>query len=120
MKTRSGVKAVGRSIRGLFIPNKPNVTHINHKDQYFNAYYLPKNLCEGIELVAALEHITKKLAAEMLMTRGFSSYMGEKLKEQIENDNQARGKNQKMPIARFVRVMRRYAREHGMDISKII
>jgi hypothetical protein len=51
---------------------------------------LPKNLCDGIQWIAEVEYVTKKNAAEQLMTLGFSSYMGGKVKEQIELDKQAK------------------------------
>ena len=54
------------------------------------------------------------------MKAGLSSYMGAKLTEYIKNDQAARELNQKIKMTRFVMILRRYDREHGMDISKII
>jgi hypothetical protein len=54
------------------------------------------------------------------MKAGLSSYMGGKLTEYIKNERAARELNQKVKMTRFVRILRRYAREHGMDISKFI
>jgi hypothetical protein len=104
----------------LFGANKTNVTFLNHKDEYYKAYWFNKKLCDGVELIAAIERITKKQAAELLMKAGLSSYMGGKLTEYIKNDQAAREQNQKIKMTRFIMVLRRYAREHGMDISKII
>jgi hypothetical protein len=105
---------------GLFGANKPNVTRLNHKDEYYKDYYFNKKFCDGIELVAKIEQVTKKQAAELLMKAGLSSYMGGKLTEYIKADYLARELNQKIKMTRFVMVLRRYAREHGMDISKFI
>ncbi len=82
--------------------------------------YFTKKLYDGIELVAKIENVNRKKAAELLMKAGLSSYMGAKLTEYIKNDQAAREQNQKMKMTRFVMILRRYAREHGMDISKII
>jgi predicted DNA-binding transcriptional regulator YafY len=104
----------------LFGANKPNVTRVNCKDQYYKNYYFPKNLCMGVELVAAIERVTKKQAAELLMKVGLSSYMGEKLTEYTKNEQAAREQKQKMKMTRFVLDLRKLARERGMNISKFI
>jgi hypothetical protein len=120
MKHTSNVRSLTRSIMGLFVTKKPNVTSLNHKDEYYRNYYFPKNLCTGIDLVAKIERTNKKQAAELLMKAGLSSYMGGKLTDYIHSEQIAREQNQKIKMTRFIQVLRRYAREHGMDISKII
>ncbi len=120
MKHISNVRSLTLSIMGLFVTKKPNVTRLNHKDEYYKNYYFPKNLCDGVELIAAIERITKKQAAELLMKAGLSSCMGGKLTEYIQNDRAAREQNQKkIQMTRFITILRRHAREHGRDISKI-
>ena len=104
----------------LFGTNKPNITRLNRKDDYYKNYYFNKKLSDGIELVALIEHISKKQAAELLMKAGLSSYMGGKITEYIENERKAREQNQILKLTRFVRIVRQYARERGYDISKII
>lgn len=96
------------------------MTRLNHKDEYYKNYYFPKNLCDGVELIAAIERTSKKQAAELLMKAGISSYMGEKLAQYIKDERAARELNQRMKMTRFVQVLRRYARSQGVDISKII
>jgi cell division protein FtsX len=86
----------------------------------FNIKEVNKKLCDGIEIVAAIERTSKKQAAELLMKVGLSRYMGINIGEYIKNEQAARELNQKMKMTRFVMVLRRYAKEHGMDISKII
>jgi hypothetical protein len=52
MKTQSKVSALTRSIIGLFVTKKPNITHLNHKEEYYNAFYFNHKLCDGIGIVA--------------------------------------------------------------------
>ena len=94
--------------------------YLNHQDEYFRNYYFHKKLCIGIDLVAEMERTTKKAAADLLMRAGLSRYMGKKLAEYIKSEQAARESNQKIKLPRFITVLRRYARQQGMDISKII
>ena len=105
---------------GLFGAKKPNVTRLNHKDEYYKNYYFAKNLCDGIEFIAKIERTSKKRTAELLMKAGLSSYMGDKISEYIHSEHIAKEQNQKAKITRFVLELRKLAREHGMDISKFI
>ena len=120
MRSHSKLKLVSSSIKGLFGVNKPNVTHINHKDLYYNAYYFPKQLCDGVDMVSAIELCSKKAAAEMLMKAGLSSYMGGKISKYIHDEKIAREQNQKVKMTRFVMLLKRYAKNRGMDVSKLI
>jgi hypothetical protein len=54
------------------------------------------------------------------MKAGLSSYMGKKIADYIKSEQAARELNQKIKMTRFIQVLRRYAKEKGMDISKII
>ena len=94
MRNPSRIGAVTRSIMHLFSAKKSNITFINHKDLYFKHYWLSKNLCDGIEIVAAIERTSKKDAAEMLVKAGLSSYMGAKITEHIKEEQTARQFNQ--------------------------
>ena len=105
---------------GLFGANKPNVTRLNHKDEYYKNYYFPKNLCDGIEFIAKVECSSKKATADKLMRLGMSSWMGAKVGEHIALEKEAREQNQRMKITRFVLELRKLARERGMDISKFM
>lgn len=120
MKRRSKVRTLTRSIMGLFGAKKTNVTHLNHKEEYYNAYYFNHKLCDGVDIVALIERTTKKQAAELLMKAGLSSYMGAKITEHIENERKAREQNEKLKLTRFIRIVRQYARERGYDISRFI
>jgi hypothetical protein len=64
--------------------------------------------------VARFERVSKKKAARLLIERGFSSWLGEKIKEDL-----AMRKLESEPhLTRFILEFRKFAREHGMDISK--
>ena len=117
---RSKIRMLTRSIMGLFGSNKRNITLKNHPNIYYKHVYFPKNLYEGIELIALMERTSKKEAAELLVKAGLSRYMGEKLAEHMKNEREAREQDQKLELTRFVRILRRYAKERGMDISKFI
>ena len=71
---------------------------------------------DGIELVAKIERTTKKKAARMLIERGFRSWIGEKIKTEMA----IRELERKPHLTRFVLELRKFAKERGMDISKLI
>ena len=120
MKRPSCLRSITGSILGLFGTKKPNITFINRKNEYYRNYYFPKQLCDGIDIVSAVELTSKKAAAEMLMKAGLSSYMGAKISKYIHDEKIAREQNQKVKMTRFVMMLKRYAKNRGMDISKLI
>jgi hypothetical protein len=120
MKHPSKVRRLTLSIMGLFVTKKRNTTFLNHKDEYHNHYWFNEKLCDGVEIIAAVERISKKDAAELLMKAGISSYMGDKISEYIHNEHVAREQSESLKISRFMMILKRYAREQGMDISKFI
>jgi hypothetical protein len=75
---------------------------------------------DGFELVSKIEKISKKQAAHLLIEAGFKYYIGEKIKEDIRNRLAAKELNRKVKLTRFVLEFRRFAKERGMDIKKII
>jgi hypothetical protein len=77
-------------------------------------------MSSGVDIVAKIERTCKKAAAELLMKVGLSIYMGDKVTEFIISERAAREQNQKVNIPRFIREIRRLAREKGMDIFKFI
>ncbi len=108
------------SIMTLFAPKNGVNPHKRYPNEYDNHFYFNKPLCDGIEFVARIERLSKKSTAEMLMTAGFSSYMGQKLTDHIHAQAEARKMGQPFRPNRFARLLRRYAKERGMDISKFI
>ena len=91
-------------------------------EQYYKTVWVDKNMFKGIELVSKIERISKKKAVRLILEAGFSKYMGNKLKEHIENEKRIRELNFKRhPYpTRLVRVLRRLCKEMGLDPSKII
>jgi hypothetical protein len=104
----------------LFGTQKTQNAHKLYADRYYKNYHLGKPLCDGIELVAKIERKSKKDAAELLMKAGLSSYTGAKLTEYLKDERAAQEFHQRMRYNRFVHVLRQYAREQGMEISKFI
>jgi hypothetical protein len=100
----------------LFGTKKGVNPHTRYPDAYYKRIYFAKNMFEGIELVSKIEHLSKKKAAHFLIERGFRSYIGEKLKEAIQNELAARELQQKPHLTRFVLELRKFAKERGMKI----
>jgi hypothetical protein len=91
-----------------------------YPDAYYGRVFFDKPMFQGIELAAEIERISKKKAARQLIERGFSVYMGEKVKEAIQTELAARELRQKPHLTRFARELRKFAAERGMDVSKFI
>lgn len=119
MPRSSKFKRVTRSISALFGHTTANVTRLNQKDRYYHAFYLPRNLCEGIELIAQIERTSDKAAAELLVSRGISAYMAEKLEEQTRLEKEARDQARPLKDNRFWYLVREYASEKGVKIGKL-
>jgi pantoate kinase len=89
---------------------------IRYPDAYYKPVWLDKKMFDGVAWVAKFERVTKKKATRMLLERGFSRWFNEKIKE----DRALRELESKPHLTRFVLEYRKFAKEHGMDISKFI
>jgi hypothetical protein len=89
-----------------------------YPDDYYKPIWFDKRMYDGVVWVARFEKVSKKKAARLLIERGFSKWMGEKFREEHKIQTEVRELQQKVKLTRFVRELRRFAREHGMDISK--
>jgi hypothetical protein len=98
----------------LFGTKKGVNAHQRYPDEYYRNIYFDKKMFDGIAWVAKFERMSKKKAARLLIERGFSSWFGEKIKE----DRALRELESKPHLTRFILEFRKFAREHGMDISK--
>ncbi len=87
------VRSITNAFTDLFINKKGNITRLNHKGLYYKSYFSPKNLCDGIYWVSKMERTSKKAAAQILMEQGFSSYMGDKVKQELDRQRVRREKN---------------------------
>ena len=119
MKRPSKLVSLTRSISGIFATKKPNVTRLNHKDQYFRSYFFSKGLCNGIELVADQRKCSRKAAAEHLMKTGISLYMGEIVGNELRALREANERGEQYR-SRDLMLLRRYARTNHMDLSKFL
>ena len=100
----------------LFGTKKGVNPHTRYPDAYYGRVFFDKPMFDGIKLVAKIERTTKKKAARLLIERGFSNYMGEKLKTEMA----IRELERKPRATRFILELRRFAKQRGMDISKFI
>ena len=116
MKTNSRSRSLTRSLMALFGTKKQLNTHQRHPDAYYKTVWVSKKMDDGIVLVSKIERLSKIRAVHLLLERGFSSYMGEKLKTEMA----IRELERKPHLTRFVLELRRFAKERGMDISKFI
>ena len=119
MKTRSSSGRIKGAVNRLFGLSKPNVTRVNHKDQYYKNYYFPKNMCRGIEKIAKLERCSKRKAAIKAMEAGLSYVMFEKIQEQNQIDKLARERGEEPPRTRFRFMIRKLARQQDLDVTKL-
>jgi len=116
MKITSRSRSLTRSLMALFGTKVEGDPHKRFPDAYYRTIYFDKRMYDGIAWVAKFERVSKKKAARLLIERGFSSYMGEKIKTELA----IRELERKPHLTRFVLELRRFAKERGMDISKFI
>ena len=114
MKITSRSRSLTRSLMALFGTKVEGDPHKRFPDSYYRTIYFDKRMYDGIAWVAKMERVSKKKAARLLIERGFSSWMGEKIKE----DRALRKLEEEPHLTRFILEFRKFAREHGMDISK--
>jgi hypothetical protein len=62
----------------LFGTDRRNKMLVNRPDTYYKHVYF-KKIFDGIEIVADIERISKKRAADLPIKAGLSSYLGGKL-----------------------------------------
>ena len=87
------------------------------KDDNFTHSYINKRLNNGVELIAATEHLSKKDTVKLLLTRCLSSYMGEMISQYIESGG-VEPAIEKAKRARFMRLLKQYSRSQGMAVDK--
>lgn len=112
------LRSLKSSIKGLFVTKKPNVTRLNHKNRYFHNYYFSKSNCEWIAMIAKADHISKQDTVDMLVGRGFSVYIGEKIRLHVLAIKAAREFNEKKKMGLYISILKKYARKQGIDLPK--
>ena len=120
MKHKLRLRSLARSIAGHFGAKRDRNVHKSHSEKYYKQYFFTKPFCDGIEWIAGIERISKTDAANLLMKAGLSSYIGDKITEYLQDQRAAQQFHQRMRYNRFIRMLRQYAKEQGMDISKFI
>jgi hypothetical protein len=100
----------------LFRTKKGVNPHTRYPDRYYRRVFFDKQMLEGIQLVSRIEKLSNRKAVRLILERGFSSYMGEKMKEAIAIEEL----RQTPKATRFILELRKFAKERGMDISKFI
>ena len=108
MRDLPAPNSLAKRIKRLFGSKKRGTTtFITRKNDYYRSYYFPKQICDGVDMVAAVELTSKKAAAEMLMKAGLSSYMGAKISKYIHDEKIAREHNQKVKMTSSIHCARR-------------
>jgi hypothetical protein len=107
-----------RSARALLGLNKRNVTFLYHRDQYHKAYWLRNQLSDGVELVANIERISRKNAAEMLIEAGLGAYMAKQIKLGVESEIKMKELGLPRQPGRFRSMIIKRAKEQGLNVSK--
>jgi hypothetical protein len=102
----------------LFHRKKKYNLHLTHPDLYFNAFYFTKQMCDGVGIVAESDHTSKKRAAELLMRAGFSVWVANKVKLFIEDPEAQEDFRKRLEYNRFMRAMRKFAKENNFDLSR--
>ena len=122
LKNTTKLRSLTRSIMALVGTKKQLSTYQRLPNTYYKHVYIEKRLFDGIELVAKIERKSKKKATDFLLEAGFGSYMGAKLAEHVKNEQKIKESNLKQhPYpSRFVKELRKFCKERGMDIRKII
>jgi hypothetical protein len=83
-------------------------------------YWLDKKTSNNIDLVAAIEQIPRRQVVLNLIEACFKHYILEKTKQRLDNEVELHQRGEHLVTDRFVRSFRRYAKQNGVDISKIL
>jgi hypothetical protein len=123
MSKISKARQLQLSIKSVFNASKGNTTRINRPNDYFKNYYFSKNICDGIELIAEYERLTRKAVANKLIAEGLRQYMTGLLRQFDEQRMQgpppSAEDHRETHEQRFKRIMKRKARENGQDVGKL-
>jgi hypothetical protein len=120
MKHTFKPRLLKRSIMALFAPKIETGAHKRFPDAYYKQIFLDKPMFEGLEFLAKTERKSKKKMARELMELGIRRFMGDKIKEYNKRVIAARKLDEEPELTRFIILFRRFAKERGMDIKKVI
>jgi hypothetical protein len=123
MKTKLRPRVVTRSLkgwRGLFKSSKVVNPRLMYPDEYFKQVFLTKRMYQGIEFIARVNRISKKQAVNDLIELGMQTLYARKMNQEIVDRLAAEEAGKQYYADRFILQFRKWAREKGMDIHKII
>ena len=86
----------------LFGAKKGRNPHKDFPETYYNHVFFSERLFKGIEFVAHCEKLSKKQAADKLMTYGMSSWMGEKVTEYLQDERNTMDYHQRLSTRRWL------------------
>ena len=98
---------------------KPYNCHKEYPEQYTRCYFFPRNICDGIDIIAKTHRITKKFAAQKIMEFGLSVYIGDNVSFMIHCDHGTLTPLELQVQQRMERELRHRARQKGIKLNKI-
>ena len=106
----------------LFKKKREGNPHRRFPEQYYETIWIDEQMSKGIDMVSKIEGISKKKAARLILESGFSCYMGDKLKEHVENRKRIREHNyQRQPYpTHFARVVRKFCETCGVNYGDFL
>jgi hypothetical protein len=120
MKHALKPRSLKRSVMTLFAPKKETSAPKRFPDTYYRQIFFTRPMFEGIEFLAKTERKSKKKMTHVLLELGLRKFMGEKISEYNKRVIAAQQLEQEPELTRFIILLRRFAKERGMDISKFI
>jgi hypothetical protein len=113
-------KPLSSRIKRLILPQKGRYMRQLYPDEYYEGYWPDKKTCDGIDLVAAIEQIPRRQVVLNLIEAGFKHYILEKTKQHLDNEVELHQRGEDPVVGRFIKLLRHYAKQNGIDISKIL
>ena len=120
-KNYDGFETLGiaGTIKRIFGRKSKLSPHQRFPNEYFKSVYISKDVYSGIELVASIEKVSAKKAADMLIEVGMRCYVAISMKQHGINE-MAKGEFNQNSQRNFTREQIKYAEEQGIDICKTI
>jgi hypothetical protein len=120
MKNKPKRRPLFPAIKHLLVPAKGTNMHKLYPKEYYRPVWFDKLTFENIDFIRQMQHVTKKEAVHQLIQAGFKVYIEEKFRQHIQSKVVQNEQVKRNYPDRFVRLFRCYAKDHGIDISKIL
>ena len=105
-------------LRALFGPNKPLSNYKRHPDDYFAHVYIDKGFNKAIDYLAFEARKSKKAMVHELLGISMTKYISGKIAEYNRQVIAAREEGHDPQVSRFIRMLRRWVKDQGGDVSK--